>query len=116
VGPVDWAHPDIALACERLGVTEATLHQVAENPDGWRASDDGGWPRMWAHPILAFRMYDGWPYWVPRPAFLLRGPLGPEWRWLDSMTELCAPRTGTGRAPAPEEGAGSAAPTREDGP
>jgi hypothetical protein len=78
-GPVDWSHPWIA----ECGIPLDTLRAIESCPGEWTASDDGGWPKFGHHQVLAFRMYDGWPYWERRPAFLVAGPLGPEWRWLD---------------------------------
>jgi hypothetical protein len=36
--------------------------------------------------ILAICMYDGWPYWTPRPAIQFVGPLGAEWAFFDSYS------------------------------
>ncbi len=73
MGPIDWSHP------------------IAKDmPDIWREAeknpfdfylDNGG---MGYRELLAIRMYDGWPYWTPRPAIMFVGPLGTEWNFFDS--------------------------------
>lgn len=70
MGPVDWSHP------------------IAENkPPIWREAEAepekfvfGDHDRV----IYAIAMYDGWPYWTPRPAIHHAGPIGPEWSFFDS--------------------------------
>ena len=40
------------------------------------------------HDLLDVGMYDGWPYWKPMPAILIRGPLGGgEWRHFPCVDE-----------------------------
>lgn len=92
VGPVDWDHP--AIAESRIPLE--TLKAIEANPAGWRANNHSEFLR----PVLAFRMYDGWPYWEPRPALLTEGPLGAEWLWLDIWTRVAPARPST--PPTPE--------------
>lgn len=83
LGPVDWTfdfeadskglHPEFAKNCL------AWFRQIAEAPDQWEATTDGGWPRCGWGRVLEVGMYDGWPYWRPVPSFLLAGTLGPSW-------------------------------------
>jgi hypothetical protein len=96
LGPIDWSH-DFARAfdsyctsderkadmlvraienlwqVERLHL-KGVLLQVREG-DYW-------------HDLLAIGMYDGWPYWKPMPAVLIRGPLGGEWRHFPCVDEF----------------------------
>lgn len=85
VGPVDWSHPWIA----ECRIPLEMLHAIAEHPEQWTATTDGGWPRVGFHRVITFCMYDGWPYWRPHPALCLYGPLGPAWHDLRSITEVC---------------------------
>lgn len=85
-GPVDWTHPMVAAAVERSGVSADTLRAMERDPSGFQVTNDGGWPRCGWRPVISVSMYDGWPYWTPRPAALVSGVLGPEWYWLDSLT------------------------------
>ena len=84
MGPVDWSHPDI----EASGVPVETLKQVEAKPEEWRATNDGGWPRVGWGQVVALRMYDGWPYWTPKPAVLVCGTLGSEWYFLASRVDF----------------------------
>ncbi len=70
-GPIDWEHP-----------------KAAGMPDYWREAE--------THPdrftfngraIVQICMYDGWPYWEPRPAIQFIGPLqSGEWKFFDSYS------------------------------
>lgn len=70
MGPIDWSH--------------ATAKDM---PPIWREAEAepdkfvfGEYDRV----IYAVAMYDGWPYWTPRPAVYHAGVLGPEWSFFDS--------------------------------
>jgi hypothetical protein len=71
VGPVDWDHPT-----------------AKDMPPIWREAEAN--PRDfvfgdYSRTILAICMYDGWPYWKPRPAVQFSGPLNSaEWAFFDS--------------------------------
>lgn len=72
VGPVDWDHP-----------------MAKDMPSIWREAEKSldDFVLRGDHPdrqILAMGMYDGWPYWKPTPAMLIRGPLGSEWTHFNS--------------------------------
>lgn len=71
VGPVDWDHP------------------IAKDmPEIWRHAEDrpASYP-LNGREILAMGMYDGWPYWTPRPAVLTMSPINlPEWVFFDSYS------------------------------
>lgn len=98
LGPIDWSYNFLSHfqnhcvsderkqeycneAIERLKLLEA-------NPSGYQVTNDGGWPRMWWHDVIAVGMYDGWPYWKPVPSVLTRGTLGPEWHCFSSLTGI----------------------------
>jgi len=87
VGEVDWTHPDVADTAARLDLGVEFFHGLAEHPEWFEVSDYGGSPRLWRDVYCAC-MYDGWPYWQPRPALLTQGPLGPEWMWLKDITGI----------------------------
>lgn len=70
MGPIDWTHP-IAKDMPPL------WRQAEANPDAFRFQ---------GRSIIAIAMYDGWPYWTPRPAILFDGPIGPEWNYFDSYS------------------------------
>lgn len=95
MGPVDWAHPDIATS----GVPEERLRQIEAEPEQWLATNDGGWPRIGWKRVIALRMYDGWPYWTPKPALLVTGTLGAEWYFIGGRNVDVERRP----TPAPEE-------------
>lgn len=74
VGPVDWSHPT-----------------AKDMPPAWREAEKN--PEQFvfrtsssftARQVYEVCMYDGWPYWEPRPAILFAGVLGPEWAFFDS--------------------------------
>lgn len=73
VGPVDWTH-----------------ETAKDMPEVWREAEQH--PERFVFDtnnlirfeVIAVRMYDGWPYWEPRPAVLIVGPMGSEWRWFNS--------------------------------
>jgi len=73
VGPIDWSHP-----------------WAKDMPPIWREAEqkpedfvlDTG--TLCDKPVIAIRMYDGWPYWKPGPAILVEGTLGAEWQWFTS--------------------------------
>lgn len=88
VGPVDWTHEDVAVAVERARTTVETLREMEAHPERFNVTDDGGSPRFGWKRAITVSMYDGWPYWRPRPAVLVDGTLGPEWRWFNSLTGI----------------------------
>ena len=95
-GPVNWEHPVIAEVFKRdflsvddtRRVTLDDLRDMEATPEAWRATSDGGWPRCGVRRVLAFRMYDGWPWWQPRPAVLTEGVLGCEWHDLSTLSSI----------------------------
>lgn len=77
-GPVDWEHPLAAALDEKL---HETLKEAEKNPAGFVYCPSG----FSTFQIVSVCMYDGWPYWQPRPAFSYVGPLrGIEWAFFDS--------------------------------
>jgi hypothetical protein len=59
-------------------------------------------------PIIEICMYDGWPYWTPRPAICFVGPMhSAEWTFFDSYMvypSSITPRTETAqKQPQPTE-------------
>ena len=45
------------------------------------------------HNLLSVGMYDGWPYWKPMPAIMVKGPLGSgEWKHFPCVDEFRAAR------------------------
>jgi hypothetical protein len=68
LGPVDWDHPTAA--------NKPALWREAEaNPSGFLYN---------GREIIQICMYDGWPYWTPRPAIHFVGPLkSAEWGFFD---------------------------------
>jgi hypothetical protein len=73
-GPIDWTHP---LAKDM----PECWRDAEQHPDRYMLAPNGA---ITLKRIIAIRMYDGWPYWEPRPAILFEGPLGPEWNFFDS--------------------------------
>ena len=76
MGPIDWTHPTAKDMPE-------IWREAERNPEAFVVDTDatfgGGFQ------LLAVRMYDGWPYWEPRPALLIVGPMGSgEWRHFNS--------------------------------
>lgn len=43
------------------------------------------------HALLAIGMYDGWPFWEPTPALLVKGPLGGQWEFWYDLEEIELP-------------------------
>lgn len=73
VGPVDWDHQTAA------GMP--SIWRDAERDPSKFLIDYGHGGRE----IIRVCMYDGWPYWEPRPAVQYVGPLGRgEWVFFDS--------------------------------
>jgi hypothetical protein len=71
VGAVDWLHPTAADM-------PAIWREAEKNPDAFTFSE-------YRRPILRICMYDGWPYWEPRPAIQFIGPLNSaEWAFFNS--------------------------------
>lgn len=101
LGPVDWSY-DFAShfqgdqrAEERCLKQLDRLRRLADAPDDWEATTDGGWPRVGWGDVLAVGMYDGWPYWRPVPSVCLRSPLGGgEWHSFTSITNIENKKTG----------------------
>jgi hypothetical protein len=73
MGPIDWEHP---LAKDK----PALWREAEKRPTDFRLDTTG----FSAFPVFEIAMYDGWPYWKPTPAILIKGPLGkPEWRFFN---------------------------------
>ena len=71
VGPVDWEHP---TAKDMPHI----WREAEQSPDDFTFSEYG-------RQIVTICMYDGWPYWTPRPAICFIGPLNTaEWSFFDS--------------------------------
>lgn len=72
-GPVNWEHP--------TAKDMPNIWRDAEvNPSGYLIDYGHG-----GREILDICMYDGWPYWEPRPAVCYVGPLGSaEWKFFNS--------------------------------
>lgn len=70
MGPIDWAHP-IAKGMPQV------WRDAEKSPEAFTFSE-------YERTIFAIAMYDGWPYWTPRPAVNFMGPIGPEWTFFDS--------------------------------
>ncbi|WP_245518720.1 MULTISPECIES: hypothetical protein [unclassified Mesorhizobium] len=80
--------------------TETQTVRIGENmgPIDWTYSSSKDMPQMWrdaesnpsdylfnGRAIIEICMYDGWPYWEPRPAICFIGPLNsPEWTFFNS--------------------------------
>lgn len=74
MGPVDWTHPT-------AGDKPELWREVETNPSEFRYRASG----FSSFQIVEMCMYDGWPYWEPRPAFSYIGPMGSvEWAHFDS--------------------------------
>ena len=74
VGPVDWEH-------ETAKDMPDHWRDAEKHPENYRFNYNGGFTDR---EIVRIGMYDGWPYWEPRPALLVIGPLGPEWTHFNS--------------------------------
>ena len=73
VGPVDWDH-EIAKGMPPV------WREAEADPKTFRFDYGHG-----GREIIAICMYDGWPYWKPRPAICYVGPLNcAEWHFFDS--------------------------------
>ena len=74
VGPVDWSH-------ELAAAMPEAWRDAEKNPDHYRFESSGGG----SFRVVALCMYDGWPYWEPRPALAYIGPLhSVEWAHFNS--------------------------------
>lgn len=74
MGPIDWTH-------ETAKDKPDLWREVEKNPSAYRYSPSG----FSSFLIVEMCMYDGWPYWEPRPAFSYVGPLGVvEWAHFNS--------------------------------
>lgn len=71
VGPVDWDHPTAK------GMPPI-WREAEKNPHNFTFGE-------YSREILRICMYDGWPYWEPRPAVQYLGPLrSAEWAFFNS--------------------------------
>lgn len=78
MGPVDWSHPTAKDKPEHW-------REAAQHPERFRFSPSG----FSSFEIVEICMYDGWPYWEPRPAISYIGPLGRlEWTFFNSYGVL----------------------------
>lgn len=73
MGPIDWSHP--------IAKDMPAIWRDAEKAPEHFVLDTG---TMALKQIIRLCMYDGWPYWTPRPAIQFMGTLGPEWTFFDS--------------------------------
>lgn len=75
VGPIDWSH-------EYAKDMPQIWHEAEKHPEKFQLLENQAFtPRD----IITIRMYDGWPYWKPTPALLVKSPLGgSEWRFFNS--------------------------------
>lgn len=72
-GPVDWSHPTA------VGMPPE-WREAEQNPEAFIL--DMGWNGT---EVYGLHMYDGWPYWTPRPAILHASPVGgASWSFFDS--------------------------------
>jgi hypothetical protein len=94
LGPVDWSH-DFAQYFANWSIRDKEqyvqrhvdwLRQIAESPDSYEVTTDGGCPKIGWHRVLDVGMYDGWPYWRPVPSVCLLGTLGAEWHAFHNIT------------------------------
>ena len=74
VAPIDWEHPDAKRKPE-------LWREAEKSPEDFVFRDHY---MFTARNIVEFGMYDGWPYWRPKPAFMIEGPLGVEWKYFTS--------------------------------
>ena len=94
---VDWSFPFEENGWDQKGCTNPEhvrackdrLRKLAENPTGYEATTDGGWPRVGWGQVLGVGMASMWPYWRPRPAVILASRMfGATWEdWL-SITDI----------------------------
>lgn len=82
VGPVDWSHPALATVnAEKLQLWK----EAEKDPGKFKfATSHMFHPRQ----IYKVCMYDGWPYWEPRPAVCHEGVLGPAWEFISNQSEI----------------------------
>lgn len=74
MGPIDWDHP---IAKDM----PAHWREAEKEPSAFLYCPSG----FSSFQVCALAMYDGWPYWTPRPAIQYVGPLGStEWTFFDS--------------------------------
>jgi hypothetical protein len=70
VGPVDWSH-------EIAKDMPAVWREAEKRPGDFTFTE-------YRRSIVCICMYDGWPYWAPRPAVCFIGPLNTaEWSFFD---------------------------------
>jgi hypothetical protein len=93
VGPVDWSHPT-----------------AKDMPPIWREAEANPYDFVFSEyrrAILQICMYDGWPYWEPRPAVCFVGPLNrAEWSFFNSYG--VGPHSIRRKAPLTNEAASAA--------
>lgn len=98
LGPIDWSWFEENPPRDRYEEQIiAWLKDIEADKEAWLVSNDGGAPKMWHRRVIQIGMYDGWPYWKPRPALRIEGPLGPEWVWWDRITEVIPARREAGK-------------------
>ena len=94
LGPVDWSYDfskhdsggDPRYRATLLEKFKAMSEGFARG-EKWRATVDGGSPRIGWGNVLEVGMYDGWPYWRPVPSFLLSTHMGAEWHSFSMLTD-----------------------------
>ena len=71
---------------ENMGPIDWTYSSAKDKPEFWREAEANPEAFLFqGRPILAIAMYDGWPYWAPRPAIQFIGPLNSaEWTYFNS--------------------------------
>jgi hypothetical protein len=96
LGPVDWSYDfrqhfggtSDARIDELCAEAVATLRLLADHPDDYEVTTDGGWPSCGWGRIVAVGMYDGWPYWRPVPSVCISGTFGGEWSAFSNITSI----------------------------
>jgi hypothetical protein len=81
----DWS--TLQVSASSIEKSKETI-RLLESGGKFQVTTDGGWPRIGWHEVIAFGMYDGWPFWRPVPFVCVSGPLGAEWYSVHSITGI----------------------------
>lgn len=100
LGPVDWAYDfrshfsNYCCSDERKAEycarAVALLRRAVEMMEASASSEVEVRIHDYWKSLITIGMYDGWPYWKPTPALLVRGVLGSEWQFFYELTGVRA--------------------------
>lgn len=79
LGPVDWSFDFAAFTDRHLNGGDSTkaIAMLREIEDGLHRGERWGiWEHGTMREVISVGMYDGWPFWTPRPCYLAKTPIG----------------------------------------